>query len=127
MIDARTIPFAALFLRVSLAFLFFAHLGAQAVRAAEIKVLTAGAMSSVVATLVPDFEKQTGHKVTIDNGTAGALGKRIADGEEFDVAIITPVASANRIALSAAALRASAPPVRASAIGLPFLLFLVTD
>ena len=25
-------------------------------------------MSSVMATLVPDFEKQTGHKVTIDNG-----------------------------------------------------------
>src|ERR1700704_3376156 len=65
-------------------------LGIQPVRAAEIKVLTAGAMRSVVATLVPDFEKQTGHKVTIDNGTAGALGKRIADGEDFDVAIITP-------------------------------------
>ena len=32
------------------------------------------------------------------------------------VAIITPVASANRIALSAAARRASAPPERAAAI-----------
>ena len=58
--------------------------------AAEIKVLTAGAFKQVVVALVPDFEKQTGHKVTVDNGTAGALRKRIAGGEAFDVAVITP-------------------------------------
>jgi hypothetical protein len=39
---------------------------------------------------VPDFEKQTGHKVTVDNGTAGELKKRIEGGEVFDVAVITP-------------------------------------
>ena len=58
--------------------------------AAEIKVLTAGAFKQVVVALVPDFEKQTGHKVTVDNGTAGQLKKRIEDGEAFDVAVITP-------------------------------------
>jgi molybdate transport system substrate-binding protein len=68
----------------------FIALGAQAVAAAEIKVLTAGAMRAVVVALIPEFETQTGHKVTIDDATAGALAKRIADGEEFDVAIITP-------------------------------------
>ena len=58
--------------------------------AAEIKLLTAGAMRAVVVALLPDFEKQTGHKVTIDNATAGTLKKRIEEGEAFDVAIITP-------------------------------------
>jgi molybdate transport system substrate-binding protein len=40
--------------------------------AAEIKVLTAGAFKQVVLALVPGFEKHTGHKVTVDNDTAGA-------------------------------------------------------
>ena len=58
--------------------------------AAEIKVLTAGAFKQVVLALVPDFEKQSGHKVIVDNDTAGALQKRIEGGEAFDVAVITP-------------------------------------
>jgi molybdate transport system substrate-binding protein len=58
--------------------------------AAEIKVLTAGAFKQVVLALVPDFEKQTGDKVTIDNGTTGELKKRIEGGEAFDVVVITP-------------------------------------
>jgi molybdate transport system substrate-binding protein len=58
--------------------------------AAEIKVLSAGAFKQVVLALVPGFEKQTGHKVTVDNGTAGELEKRIEGGEAFDVTIITP-------------------------------------
>jgi molybdate transport system substrate-binding protein len=58
--------------------------------AAEVKVLTAGAFKEVVVALVPDFEKQTGHKVTVDNGTTGQLTKRINGGEAFDVLVITP-------------------------------------
>ena len=58
--------------------------------AAEIKVLTAGAFKQVVLALVPDFERQTGNKVAVDNDTAGGLQKRIESGEAFDVAIITP-------------------------------------
>ena len=68
--------------------IFFA-VGTQVVRAAEIKVLTAGAMRAVVSAVVADFEKQTGHKVTIDNAPAGALSRRIDGGEAVDVAIIT--------------------------------------
>ena len=60
--------------------------------AAEIKVLTAGAMRGVVDAVVPGFEKETGHKVAVDNATAGALARRIEGGEAFDVAIITPKA-----------------------------------
>jgi molybdate transport system substrate-binding protein len=60
--------------------------------AAEIKVLTAGAFKPVVMAMVPDFEKQTGHKVIVENDTAGALTRRITGGEAFDVAILTPAA-----------------------------------
>jgi molybdate transport system substrate-binding protein len=60
--------------------------------AADIKVLTAGAFKQVVLALVPEFEKQTGHKVTVENDTVGALTKRIEGGEAFDVAVLTPAA-----------------------------------
>jgi molybdate transport system substrate-binding protein len=59
--------------------------------AAEVKVLTAGAMKQVVLALQPEFEKQ-GHKLVVDNDTAGGLQKRIEGGEAFDVAVITPSA-----------------------------------
>ena len=58
--------------------------------AADVKILTAGAFKQVVLALVPDFEKQTGSKVVVDNDTAGGLKKRIEGGESFDVAVITP-------------------------------------
>ena len=59
-------------------------------KASEIKVLTAGAFKQVVLALVPDFQKQTGHMVSVDNGTTGELKKRIDGGEAFDVVVITP-------------------------------------
>ncbi len=58
--------------------------------AVEIKVLTGGAFKQVLLALVPEFEKQTGHKVIIENETVGALTKRIEGGEVFDVAVLTP-------------------------------------
>ena len=63
---------------------------ASSARAAEVKLLTAGAFKQVVLALVPDFEKQTGNNVVVDNDTAGGLKKRIESGEAFDVAVITP-------------------------------------
>ena len=62
----------------------------QPASTADIKVLTAGAMRGVLAELLPQFEKDTGHKVSLDNATAGTLAKRIEAGEAFDVAIVTP-------------------------------------
>jgi len=59
---------------------------------AEIKVLTAGAMKSVVLALQSGFEAASGHRLVIDNDTAGGLSKRIEAGEAFDMAIITPSA-----------------------------------
>lgn len=65
---------------------------APGANAAEIKVLIAGAYKQVVLALVPAFEKQTGHKVAVDNGTTGQLKKRIDGGEAFDLLVITPAA-----------------------------------
>ena len=56
---------------------------------AEIKVLTAGAFRQVLLALLPDFERASGHKVTVANDTVGALTKRIAGGEVFDLAVLT--------------------------------------
>src|SRR3954451_11576601 len=56
--------------------LAFGPLGAIA-QAADVKILTAGAMKAVVLELVPAFEKETGHKAVVDNDTAGGLSKRI--------------------------------------------------
>ena len=70
--------------------------------AAELKVLTTGAMKPVVLALQPQFESQ-GHKLTIENDTAGALTKRIENGETYDVAVITPGAIDGLIAKGKAA------------------------
>lgn len=73
-----------------LAVVLLALLSAASARAAEIKVLSAGAFKPVVSALVPDFEKRTGHKVTVENDTAGALARRISGGEAFDLVVLPP-------------------------------------
>jgi len=62
------------------------------VGAAEIKVLHGGAFTQLVEAVVPEFQRQTGHKVTTQRETVGALQKRIEGGEAFDLAILTPAA-----------------------------------
>jgi molybdate transport system substrate-binding protein len=76
----------ALFAAISLGVVMASEKGS----AAEVKVLTAGAFKQVVLAVVPEFEKQTGHKVTVDNDTVGGLTKKIEDGETFDVVVLTP-------------------------------------
>ncbi|MES2185308.1 MAG: substrate-binding domain-containing protein [Pseudomonadota bacterium] len=73
-----------------LALLPAALLAAPAAQADTLKVLTSGAFKSVVLALVPGFEARTGHKVEVQNDTAGALAKRIGGGEAFDVVVLTP-------------------------------------
>lgn len=67
-------------------------LASASAQAAEIKVLTAGAFKPVVLATASAFEAQSGHKLVVENDTAGGLLKRISDGESFDVAILTPAA-----------------------------------
>jgi molybdate transport system substrate-binding protein len=66
-----------------------AWLLAASAGAADLKVLTAGAFKSVVAAMAPEFERQTGHRLVVENETAGALARRIAGGEDFDLVVLT--------------------------------------
>src|SRR3954463_2998036 len=58
--------------------------------AADVKVLTAGAFKPVLLAAQPDIERRTGHHLVIDNDTAGALQRRVAGGEAFDLVISSP-------------------------------------
>ena len=77
-------------MRASLILAAASFVAAVTANAAEMKILTAGAMKAVVLELVPAFEKETGHKAVVDNDTAGGLARRIEGGEAFDLAVITP-------------------------------------
>ncbi|CZT30141.1 substrate-binding domain-containing protein [Pseudomonas cerasi] len=57
--------------------------------AGELKVLTTGAFKPVLMALAPELEASRHITLTISNGTAGELAKRIDAGEHFDVAILT--------------------------------------
>ena len=58
--------------------------------AAEIKVLSGAAVKPVMSELIPQFERSSGHKVTIDYApTAPVIVNRIEKGEALDVAIAT--------------------------------------
>jgi len=66
--------------------MFLLVLGIKA-EAAELKVLSAFGMQSVMEDLGPKFERATGHKLAISFATGGATVKRAQDGESADVVI----------------------------------------
>jgi molybdate transport system substrate-binding protein len=57
--------------------------------AADIKLLGGTSMRALLPEQLPQFEKSSGHKVTIEYGTLGAITDRISKGEAADVAIVT--------------------------------------
>ncbi|HEU4343284.1 MAG TPA: molybdate ABC transporter substrate-binding protein [Candidatus Binatia bacterium] len=71
----------------NIGFMFLLVLGIKA-EAAELKVLSAIGMQSVMEDLGPKFERATGHKLAISFATAGATVKRVQGGETADVVII---------------------------------------
>ena len=72
----------------SLAFAVLAVHGSFA-QAAEIKVLSSNGVQSVMVEMLPEFERATGHKVTIAFDTANVLLGRIKAGEAADLVILT--------------------------------------
>src|SRR5712671_5850255 len=65
-----------------LAFAMATHL-----EAAELKVISTGGARAVVTSLVPEFERKSGHKVDISFGTPGNMRDRLLQGEAADVAV----------------------------------------
>ena len=62
--------------------------------AAEIKVMSAGAVQSMVTALGAEFERETGNKLNLNFNTVGALRERLEDGEQADLVILSESAIA---------------------------------
>lgn len=58
--------------------------------AADLKLLTTGAYKPVAQALAAGFEQRTGHRVAIDNDTAGGVARRVAAGEAVDLVVMAP-------------------------------------
>src|SRR6516164_115965 len=65
----------------------FGVIAGSTARAAEIKLLCAVALQPAIDVLIPDFEKSSGHKVTVAYGNAGAIADRFQKGEAADLLI----------------------------------------
>src|SRR5947208_5186513 len=57
--------------------------------AAELKVLSAGSMRTVLQELGPAFEKSSGHKLSIEYATAGKIEEKVTADDTIDVAILS--------------------------------------
>jgi len=68
---------------------FFIANGSSVASAAEIRFFCPIAMKGVMPDLVPQFERSSGHKVTIEYGTVGALVDRLLKDESADVTIVS--------------------------------------
>ena len=67
-----------------LAGIAFALLAHQA-SAAEIKVLTPRAGSTLLTEIGPQFERSTGNQITVSVDLAAAITRRVKAGEDFDL------------------------------------------
>ena len=63
-------------------------LATTSVQAAEIKTLITTAMNEAIVVLVPQFEKATGHKVTVSYDPSGGLARRLRGGEFADIILV---------------------------------------
>jgi molybdate transport system substrate-binding protein len=60
--------------------------------AAELKVLTTGAIKPIIQAMIPHYEQESGNTVALVNDTAGGVVKRVEAGETFDVIVAPPSA-----------------------------------
>src|SRR3989454_12604431 len=77
-------------MKIATGLLLFALAGGA--MAAEIKVLSAGAVEPGLRAAAAAFQKQSGHGVNITFNTAPEIRKRIAGGDAFDGVIAPPAA-----------------------------------
>lgn len=68
---------------LSIAFAFSAF----AAQADEMRILSAASMQTVLKEVVPQFERDTGHKLAIRYSTMGAITDRVMGGEQADLVI----------------------------------------
>jgi len=71
--------------------------------AAELRILSAGAAKAVLAEAIPAFEKKTGHTVNADYSPVGPILKRLGDGEQRDVIVLSAETMSQAVAKNWAA------------------------
>lgn len=75
--------------------LLLASLAANApAHADDVRLLSAAAMQTVFKLIAGDFERTSGHRLTIDYATVGGITQRILDGESPDLIIGSSVSTA---------------------------------
>src|SRR5262249_4826682 len=74
----RTITIAAVLISV-----------AGMARAAEVRVLSVGAVQNAVKGLVPEVSKETGHNTALAIGSPVVVMQKIRDGEVYDAVIVS--------------------------------------
>src|SRR4051795_1182959 len=72
---------------IALGLALFGITAGRTASAAEIKLLCAVALHPAIDALIPDFEKSSGHQVTVAYGNAGAIAERFRKGEAADIVI----------------------------------------
>ena len=56
----------------------------------EVRLIAPGGIRAAIQQLIPDFERQTGHKVKATFGSGLGTKQQVARGEAFDVPIVQP-------------------------------------
>jgi molybdate transport system substrate-binding protein len=77
----------SVFATIALGLALFGITAGSTTRADEIRLLSASALHPAIDALIPDFEKSSGHKITVAYGTAGAVADRVQKGEAVDMVI----------------------------------------
>src|SRR3954451_16778156 len=57
--------------------------------AADIRVLSVGAVQNAVRPLAAEFSKETGHKIVFTVGSPTIVAQKLKDGETFDAVIVS--------------------------------------
>jgi molybdate transport system substrate-binding protein len=83
---------------------------------APIKILSGGAMRTLMVEVVPLFERATGHKAEIEFALTSALTRKIEDGAAFDVALL-PRPELDELARAGKVASASTADVTRSTVG----------
>jgi molybdate transport system substrate-binding protein len=86
------------------------------VAAAELAVLSAGAVRAIVSDLADIFRQETGHTVAITPGTVGVLRQKLAAGAPADVVIVSDTAL-DELARQGAVVAGSRRDIARTAIG----------
>jgi len=73
--------------------LLLGALAAPRLDAAELKIFSPGSTEVAFGQLLPQFEKISGHKISIEYGPVGALAARVGKGEAVDLAILSEPAT----------------------------------